>query len=306
MAEAFVVDVVRSPMGKGKPGGALSSLHAVELLAQTLSGLLARHSSDRSRSNRRRLDRLRQPSRRAGLHARSDGLARGGLPRARTLDDDRPALRLEPAGHDVCRARRPGRRLRPRDRRWHRVDEPGADGFGPDGHGPVRTLGDRTLRTRSGVAGRLRRTGRRQVEPRPRSARPILRPLARAGPRGGDERPLRIPDRADPRAGRDEPYCWTRRSVPVTTVEKLAALKPALRTTNRPRRFPEINWSSRPATPRRSPTAPRPPDRQRADGPELGLAPGPASTPTRSSATTRSRCCPARSRPPRRRCNAAV
>jgi len=42
MSHAFVVDAVRSPMGKGKPGGSLSSLHAVELLAQVFGGLLAR------------------------------------------------------------------------------------------------------------------------------------------------------------------------------------------------------------------------------------------------------------------------
>lgn len=35
--------MVRSPIGKGKPGGALSELHAVDLLAQVLSGLLRRN-----------------------------------------------------------------------------------------------------------------------------------------------------------------------------------------------------------------------------------------------------------------------
>ncbi|RSN45159.1 steroid 3-ketoacyl-CoA thiolase [Amycolatopsis sp. WAC 04197] len=43
---AVVVDVVRTPMGKGKPGGALHSLHPVELLAQTLTSLLARTGVD--------------------------------------------------------------------------------------------------------------------------------------------------------------------------------------------------------------------------------------------------------------------
>ncbi|MFG1924710.1 thiolase family protein [Cryptosporangium sp. NPDC048952] len=40
---AVVVDVVRSPIGRGKAGGAWSELHAVDLLAQVLSGLLARN-----------------------------------------------------------------------------------------------------------------------------------------------------------------------------------------------------------------------------------------------------------------------
>jgi acetyl-CoA acetyltransferase family protein len=49
MRDAVLVDAVRSPMAKGKaprdgkPGGALSGVHAVELLAQTLRGLLERN-----------------------------------------------------------------------------------------------------------------------------------------------------------------------------------------------------------------------------------------------------------------------
>jgi acetyl-CoA acyltransferase len=43
---AVIVDAVRSPMGRGKPGGALSSLHAVELLSQVLRALMDRHDLD--------------------------------------------------------------------------------------------------------------------------------------------------------------------------------------------------------------------------------------------------------------------
>lgn len=46
MHNAVIVDAVRSPMGKGKPGGALSELHPVDLLAQVLSGLLDRTGID--------------------------------------------------------------------------------------------------------------------------------------------------------------------------------------------------------------------------------------------------------------------
>jgi acetyl-CoA acyltransferase len=49
MDEAVVIDAVRSPMGKGKPGGALSGLHAVELLAQTIAALLGRAGIDPGR-----------------------------------------------------------------------------------------------------------------------------------------------------------------------------------------------------------------------------------------------------------------
>ena len=43
---AVIVDAVRSPMGRGKPGGSLSGLHPVDLLAQVLTALLARSSID--------------------------------------------------------------------------------------------------------------------------------------------------------------------------------------------------------------------------------------------------------------------
>ncbi|ALJ20683.1 thiolase family protein [Microbacterium sp. No. 7] len=44
-SDAFVIDAIRSPMGKGKAGGALSGLHPVEVLAQVFQALLARHPS---------------------------------------------------------------------------------------------------------------------------------------------------------------------------------------------------------------------------------------------------------------------
>jgi len=46
MSTAVIVDAVRTASGKGKPGGALSALHPADLLAQTLTGLLARNDVD--------------------------------------------------------------------------------------------------------------------------------------------------------------------------------------------------------------------------------------------------------------------
>ena len=42
MREAVIVDVVRTPVGKGRPGGMLSGWHPVDLLAHTLRDLVAR------------------------------------------------------------------------------------------------------------------------------------------------------------------------------------------------------------------------------------------------------------------------
>lgn len=45
MRSAVVVDAVRSATGRGKMGGALSSLHAVDLLSQVFAGLMERNSA---------------------------------------------------------------------------------------------------------------------------------------------------------------------------------------------------------------------------------------------------------------------
>ena len=44
--QAFIIDAVRTPMGRGKPGGALSSLHATDVLAPVLRALVERNQLD--------------------------------------------------------------------------------------------------------------------------------------------------------------------------------------------------------------------------------------------------------------------
>jgi len=46
MPSAVIVDAVRSPMGRGKVGGALSGVHPVDVLAQVLRALAARNGLD--------------------------------------------------------------------------------------------------------------------------------------------------------------------------------------------------------------------------------------------------------------------
>jgi acetyl-CoA acyltransferase len=46
MRDAVIVEAVRTPIGKGKPGGALSGTHPVELLAHTLRTLVERSGID--------------------------------------------------------------------------------------------------------------------------------------------------------------------------------------------------------------------------------------------------------------------
>ena len=46
MSDAFIVDVVRSPFGKGRKGGVLTNLHPIDLFAQVLQGLIRRTDVD--------------------------------------------------------------------------------------------------------------------------------------------------------------------------------------------------------------------------------------------------------------------
>ena len=46
MTTAVIVDIIRTPSGKGKPGGALSGVHPAALLAQTLTALVERTGLD--------------------------------------------------------------------------------------------------------------------------------------------------------------------------------------------------------------------------------------------------------------------
>jgi acetyl-CoA acetyltransferase family protein len=46
LREAFILDAVRSPMGRGKEGGALSSVHPIDLLAQVIRTLISRNDMD--------------------------------------------------------------------------------------------------------------------------------------------------------------------------------------------------------------------------------------------------------------------
>ncbi|MEV7023908.1 thiolase family protein [Kitasatospora sp. NPDC093558] len=46
MRDAVIVEAVRTPVGKGKPGGSLASVHPVELLAHTLQALIGRSGID--------------------------------------------------------------------------------------------------------------------------------------------------------------------------------------------------------------------------------------------------------------------
>jgi len=78
MEKAVVVDVVRSPIGRGKKGGSMSSLHAVELLAQVIKGLLDRNDFDPAEVEDVLIGCVSQAADQAGCPGRAAWLAAGG------------------------------------------------------------------------------------------------------------------------------------------------------------------------------------------------------------------------------------
>jgi acetyl-CoA acyltransferase len=77
MRRAVIVDAIRSPLGKGKPGGALSDVHPVELLAQLLTGLIDRNGVDPGAIDDVMIGNVTQAGEQGGTPARQAVLAAG-------------------------------------------------------------------------------------------------------------------------------------------------------------------------------------------------------------------------------------
>ncbi len=199
MGDAWIIDGVRSPRGRGKANGSLHHVHPQELLAQVLNAL-QRPGRVRSRRRRRRRRRQRQLGRRPGNVHRADGSARRGLAGGGAGHHAQPLLWLWSAGGDVRRDGHPGRSPGPRRRR-RRGDDVALAGrrrrrrFHRRQPGAARTVP-------AGPAGRLGRPHRdaRGIRPRGRRRLRAQQPAAcRRRHRGGPVRPQRG---ADPQRGR--------------------------------------------------------------------------------------------------------
>ncbi len=243
MAEAFVVDVVRSPMGKGKPGGALSSLHAVELLAQTLSGLLARHSQiDPGRIDDVLIGCVSQAGEQASTPGRMAWLAAGFPAHVPSTTIDRRCGSSQQAMAFAAHAVQAGAYdlvIAGGVESMSRVPM-GSARMGMDPFGPSVTERYSPGLVSQGVSAEL-------VAAKWNLDREALdRYSARSHERAQDAATnghFESPDRADPRAGsRRARSCCDETIRPGTTVEKLGTLKAAFETDESSRRFPEIDW----------------------------------------------------------------
>ena len=200
MAEAYIVDAVRTPVGRRK--GALSQVHPADLGAHVITALFDAQPERRPGRRRRRHLRLHRHPRPAGRRHRPHLLAGRRLLRRGARRDRRPAVRLEPAGRALRRPGRAERHRRPRRRRRRAEHERDPDRLGDDGRPAVRLrdavrrlgrLGE-ALRRPGGLAVPGRRHDRREVGHQPRGdggVRPREPPPRARRHRRGPVRPTR-------------------------------------------------------------------------------------------------------------------
>jgi acetyl-CoA acyltransferase len=243
MTNAYVIDAVRSPMGKGKAGGALSSLHAVELLAQTLAGLLARHPSlDPGRVDDVLIGCVSQAGEQAATPGRMAWLAAGFPAHVPSTTIDRRCGSSQQAMAFAAHAVQAGAYdlviaggVESMSRVPMGSARMGADPFGPsvtERYAPG-LVGQGVSAELIAAKWNLDRTALDTY-----SAQSHERAYAAAS--GGHFESqiigIRVPDR-------DDPVLLDETIRPGTTAEKLGGLKVAFQTDEASARFPEINWS---------------------------------------------------------------
>ena len=173
MPEAYIVDAVRTPVGK--KNGSLAG-GASDRLGRVRISRAVRPRRRRSGRGRRRHRGLRRRDRRAGGQHRPQRVAGGGLSRRGPRRDRRPSVRVQPAGDFLWRAGDHVRHGRRHPGRRHAEHEPGPDRLCDGGRQGVRLhLADgrvgelaASLRRRGDLAVPRRRADRRAVEHLPR------------------------------------------------------------------------------------------------------------------------------------------
>ncbi len=247
--EVVIVEAVRTPDRARAPREGLLQGHPPERAPGHRLQRGHRPRGHRRRRGRGRHRRLRRAVRRAGPERRAQRVAAG-----RAADRDaghhrRPPVRIRSAGRQLLGSADRGRRARRDDR------------FRGRAHGPLPVLRDDEdaggvrPRLHAGADGQAqhrrpgprRRDDRRPVGDLPLRARRARGALAPAGPPGHRGGPLRARDRADD-ASTGRSTSPTRASAPKRTSRRSLSSSPRSSRTAR----------SRPATRRRSQTAPPP------------------------------------------------
>ncbi|MCW2996855.1 MAG: fadA 2 [Solirubrobacterales bacterium] len=250
MRSAVIVDAVRSPMGKGraprngKPGGALSSVHAVDLLSQTIGHLMARNDVDPGLVEDVIIGCVSQAGEQAATPGRWAWLA-AGLPEhvpSTTIDRrcgssqqaaDFGAQAIMAGAYDIV--------VVGGIESMSRVPM-GTARMGEDPFGPAVADRYRPGLVSQGVSAELvaARSGQTREDLDSYAARSHARAAAcRAnGAFDGEIVPITATDAA----GDVRTFDVDETIRPETTVERLAELHPAFRSDELVERFPEIRW----------------------------------------------------------------
>ena len=239
MSPALVIDAVRSPMGRGRAGGALAEVHPVELLAQVVSALVERSGADPSDVDDLLVGCVTQSSEQSGNVGRMAWLA-AGLPEhvpsvtiERKCGSGQQAVQFAAQGvmagsYDIVIAAG----VESMSRVPMGSNRQGADSYGPsvlDRYSPgllPQGVAAELIAQRWGIErARLDEFAARSHEL-----------AATADASGAFEREV-VPIRA---AGRIVKRDETIR--PDTSVDSLRTLRPSFRTDEFAERFPELDW----------------------------------------------------------------
>ena len=297
MPDAVIVDAVRSPMGRGKQGGALSGVHPVDLLAAVLPGWWSAPASTPAPSTTSWSAAWARPASSRPPPAGRPWLAAGypvhvpSVTIERKCGSGQQALDFAVQGivagaYDIV--------IAAGVESMSRVPM----GIGPDGRRPATAPASARGSPASCPQGVSAELVADKWGLSRRAARRVRRALARArrGDRGGGR--LRRRDRAGDDPGRATVVSPTRRSAPAPPSRSSARSSPRSRTEEMHEPLPATRLEDH-----RRQLLPDHRRRRRAAGHERGAGRraraarrGPASSPRPSSATTRCSCSPARSR----------
>ena len=241
MEQAVIVDAVRSPMGKGKPGGALSGVHPVDLLAQTIAALLERTGVDPGRVDDVLTGCVSQAGEQSGGVGRMAWLAAGFPEHVPATTIERKCGSSQQAVHFGAQGIMAGAYdivVVAGVESMSRVPM-GSARLGADPYGPSVTARYAPGLVSQGISAELIaarwKLSREQLDDY--AARSHARAAAAADGGGFDGEIVAITDPDGRRVEADESI---RRG---TTPEKLAGLSPAFADDALAARFPEIRWS---------------------------------------------------------------
>lgn len=241
MPEAFIVDAIRSPMGRIKTGGAFTELHPVDLLSQVLQALVERNGLDPATVDDVICGCVSQVGEQSGTPGRMAWLAAGFPESVPSTTIDRKCGSSQQAVHFAAQGIAAGAydiAIACGVESMSRVPM-GSSRIGKDSIGPRVAARYAPGLVSQGVSSELigTRWGLDRQALDGFAARSHQRAAAaqRAGAFVREIVPIRVGDRV---VQEDETIR------PATTAEALAALQPSFRTDEMAARFPDIAWQT--------------------------------------------------------------